>query len=177
MQVRVLEEAGHRWAMLGLSLSYNQPIEKMPAVAAKLLPKGDSHVKFLESIVVWLDVTAPRYWWQQFDTYRVGVTKQSESTMHTLLKRPLAQGDFERPIPETTLHLLNDLIAKKRFDEVKTLLPEGFLQRRVVRANYKTLRHIVGQRHDHCLPEWQAFIQEVLAQVEHPAYLTVGVLE
>jgi hypothetical protein len=122
-------------------------------------------------------LTKSRFWNTELDTYRVGITKQSESTMHTLLKRPLAQKDFERPIPETALHLLNGLIAEKRFNEVKTLLPEGFLQRRIVCANYKTLRHIVGQRHDHRLPEWQAFIQEVLAQVEHPAYLTVGVLE
>ena len=123
------------------------------------------------------DSSQSRFWNTEFDTYRVGITKQSESTVHTLLKRPLAQEDFERPIPETTLHLLNELIAEKRFDEAKNLLPEGFLQRRVVCANYKTLRHIIGQRHDHRLSEWQTFIQEVLAQVERPAYLTVSVLE
>jgi hypothetical protein len=162
--------------MLGLSLSYNQPVAKMPAVAARLLPRGGSHVKFLESIAVWLDITAPRYWWQQFDTYRIGITKQSESTMHTLLKRPLVQADLERPIPETVLDALNERIAAKRFDEVKALLPEGFLQRRIVCTNYKALRHIVGQRHDHRLAEWQTFIRAVLEQVEHPEYLTVGVM-
>ena len=80
MHVRILEEHGHDSALLGLSLSYDQTPERMPAVAERLRFRGDGHNKFLESILVWLDVTAPRYFWQQFDTYRVGVTKQRQST-------------------------------------------------------------------------------------------------
>lgn len=171
MKVIVLREAGWKEAMFGLSLSYKQPIEKMPEVARKLLPKGGSHIKFLESVAVWLDVTAPRYWWQQFDTYRVGMTKQSESTMHTLMNRPLSQQDFEIKIPDTVLNALNELIEAGDFRKSKAVLPESFLQRREVCTNYRELRHIIGQRYDHRLPEWQFFVGEVLEQVERPFFL------
>ena len=83
MNVTVLNEAGYQEALLGLSLSYEQSLDKMPAVAERLAQRDNGHNKFLESIVVWLDVIAPRYWWQEFDTYRIGVSKQSSSTMHT----------------------------------------------------------------------------------------------
>ncbi|MCK9240314.1 hypothetical protein [Desulfocurvus sp.] len=59
-------------------------------MAEKLAPLDKGHNKVLESMCVWLDVRMPRYWWQEFDTYRVGVTKQSESTMHILIRIALA---------------------------------------------------------------------------------------
>ena len=171
MKVTILNEAGYDEAMLGLSLSYDQPVENMPAAALKLLPLGGSHIKFLESIVVWLDITAPRYWWQQFDTYRVGVTKQSGSTMHTILKRPLEQTDFDRLVPLQTLNRLNGLIEDKLFDQLKAELPEGFLQRRIVCINYRTLRHIMEQRRNHRLEGWCLFIQSIKEQAQHPEFL------
>lgn len=171
MKVQVLREAGYEEALLGLSLSYNQPIEKMPRVADRLYCHDDGHNKFLESIAVWLDIIAPRYWWQQFDTYRVGMTKQSESTMHTLMKKPLSQESFEHPIHPDTLERLNALIAARDFETVKVELPEGFLQRRVVCTNYKVLRHIVTQRLRHRLPEWTVFCQEVCSQLAHGDYM------
>lgn len=171
MEVKILRESGWEEAMFGLSLSYNQPVEKMPGVARKLLPRGGSHIKFLESVVVWLDITAPRYWWQQFDTYRVGMTKQSGSTMHTLMVRPLTQEDFEEEIPPAVLDAVNDAIAARDFRLAKVILPESFLQQRQLCTNYKELRHIVGQRHNHRLPEWQVFVKEVLRQAERPFYL------
>jgi len=81
MHTRVIKEAGYEEALLGLSLSFNADLERMPKRAEKLAPLDKGHNKCLESIAVWLDVRAPRYWWQEYDTYRVGVTKQSESTM------------------------------------------------------------------------------------------------
>ena len=170
MKVTVLNEAGYDEAMLGLSLSYNQPLANMPAVARKLLSRGGSHIKFLESITVWLDITAPRYWWQQFDTYRIGVTKQSESTMHTLTKRELTEDDFE----SITLHVLKTInwhIRNSDLSLVKAVLPEGFLQRRIMCANYRTLRCILAQRFQHELPEWEIFRQAVFNQVKHPDFL------
>jgi len=171
MEVIILREAGHQEALLGLSLSYDQPIDRMSDVARKLAGRDNGENKFLESIAVWLDVTAPRYWWAQADTYRVGVTKQSASTMHTILRRPLAQGDFERPLPEDTLAKLNALIDARNFDDLKNQLPEGFLQRRIVCTNYKALRHMIAQRHDHRLREWHFFCEAALSQVEHPEFL------
>ena len=143
----------------------------MPEVARRLALKGDGHNKFLESIVLWVDITAPRYWWQQFDTYRVGITKQSESTMHTMTKRPLTQGDFEHRIPAETLAHLNDLIAGKDWKQVKRLLPEAFLQRRIVCLSYMALQRMIRQRATHRLEEWRTFVDQILKQVAHPKFL------
>ena len=172
MKVRVLHEAGFEEAMLGLSLSYGQEPHDMPPVAEKLLKKGGSHVKFLESINVWLDITAPRYWWAQADTYRIGTTKQSGSTMHTMTKRELTQDDFQGGIQvKALLDALNLHIRAKDWYWAKRHLPESFLQRRVVATNYKVLRHIIGQRLHHKLPEWQEFCLAVHDGVGFPEYL------
>ena len=169
MNVTVLKEAGYKEALLGLSLSYNsEPSEK---VASNLAWKHGGHNKFLESIVVWLDVDAPRYWWQQFDTYRVGTTKQSESTMHTLLRGNLSDSDFQGGCWYTLLKQLNLEISLKNFSWVKAHLPESFLQRRVVCTNYKTLQNICMQRATHKLPEWQLFIKELTEQLEHSEFV------
>jgi hypothetical protein len=171
MRIQVLREAGLEEALLGLSLSYSQPPEKMLAVARRLARRDDGSNKFLESIAVWLDVTAPRYWWQQFDTYRVGVTKQSASTMHTILRRPLSPADFAGALPPETLQRLNRLIEQRDLEAVKQELPEGFLQRRIVCTNYKALRHMVQQRHNHRLPEWRFFCTALQEQLAHPEFL------
>lgn len=171
MRLRVLEEHGHAAAMLGLSLSHRQDPARMPPVAQRLAFRGDGHNKFLESIVVWLDVVAPRYFWQEFDTYRVGVTRQSESTMHTITQRPLAQSDFAHPVLDAHLAHINGLIEGGRWEEAKWQLPESFLQRRIVSANYMALQRIVRQRASHRLAEWRAFIDQLVASVEHPEYL------
>ena len=84
MKIKILKEAGYDEALLGLSLSYNTKIERMDKVAAKLYCKDGGHNKFLESICVWLDITAARYWWQEFDTYRIGVTKLGSGTTMAL---------------------------------------------------------------------------------------------
>jgi hypothetical protein len=171
MRIEVLDERGYESALLGVSLSYKQDPDRMPEVARRLAHKGGGHNKFLESIVLWLDVTAPRYWWQQFDTYRIGVTKQSESTMHTMTKRPLTQGDFEHPVPVAQLAHLNKLIAEKEWKQVKWLLPESFLQRRIVCLNYMALQRMIRQRATHKLEEWQAFIDQILGQIAYPEFL------
>ena len=171
MKIEVLREAGYTEALLGLSLSYNTQLDRMPEVALRLAGMDKGHNKFLESIVVWLDITAPRYFWQQFDTYRVGVTKQSESTMHTAMKRWLTPRDFDGRIHPDALAHLNYSIRRKNFDMLKCELPEGFLQRRIVCCNYKSLKHIIGQRHNHRLPEWQIFCQAIQAQVEYKEFL------
>lgn len=169
--VKVLEEHGYESAMLGLSLSFNQRPEDMPMVAGKLARlEDDSENKFLRQIFLWLDITAPRYWWSQMDTYSVGVTRQSGSTMHSLLKRPLIQEDFADGVPHVFLELLNGAIAAGNLEEAKGLLPESFLQRRILTLNYTVLRRIIAQRHNHKLQEWHDFIDQL--QVEHPEFLT-----
>jgi len=178
MTVNILNEAGYEQALFGLSLSYKAAIERMPERAAKLAWKQDGHNKFLQFIYVWMDVTAPRFWWQQADTYQfrhdlfssMG-TKQSESTMHTLMSRRLTQEDFVEPIEIEILAMLNSGIEAKNFRWVKRHLPEGFLQRRAWCMNYATLQRLFIQRGTHRLADWQWFLQSVLSQVQHPEFL------
>lgn len=170
MHVEVIEEAGFASALLGISLSYKtgKPDKK---VADRLAFKQGGHNKFLESMIAWLDVTAPRYWWSQFDTYRVGTSKQSESTMHTLMSGTLSQEDFQGGCDRSILEVLNKNISKRDFIFVKAHLPESYLQRRIICTNYKVLQHIVAQRSSHRLPEWQLFIEGILAQLKYPSYI------
>lgn len=84
MQVLKLEEAGFKSAMIGLAKSYKITVDKAREVSRSLYKKDGGHNKFLEHMYLWLDVTAPRCWWQEADTYRLS-SKQSESTMHTLV--------------------------------------------------------------------------------------------
>lgn len=174
MEVEILNEAGYNEAIYGLSLSYNvDDMDKMKSVANNLAQKEGGHNKFLESIILWIDVDAPRYWWSQMDTYRVGMTKNSESSMHTLLKRELANNDFENPINPVVLDTVNLLIRNKEFEMVKDHLPEGFLQRRIICTNYKTLRNIIQQRYTHKLRAWHIFIDELYKQIKYPQFLPI----
>ena len=169
--VRIISEHGFDEAALGLSLSYEREADNMPPVMRRLYAADGGHNKFLESIYLWIDVTAPRHFWQQFDTYRVGITKQSGSTMHTLTRRPVTQADFETAIPDETLARLNALIAAKDLHALKNELPEGYLQRRIVCLNYKALRNIIAQRRTHRNKPWQVFCQAMIEQSRHTAFL------
>ena len=198
MGVTVLEEGGFAPALLGLGLShgltsgvsFNEMLDddllmdRLLGVQSKLASKEGGHNKFLESIQVWIDIEAPRYWWQEADTYRVGTTKQSESTMHTISYRYLTQADFVRDINQVQLDCINDMIENHRsskelkdywFLRLKGALPEGFMQRRIVSTNYKVLRNMWFQRRHHRLPEWAIFFKDVLNQVTEPALITTEV--
>ena len=128
-----------------------------------LIAKGDSHAKVMREVVVWMVIEAPRYWWQEFDTYRVGVMEMSTSTMHKILASPLTLDDFERgsDIPLYVIDYLNSLIRKGDLLQVKKNLPESFLQKRAVCFNYQVLRHIYFDRKNHKLPEWHTFIDTI----------------
>ncbi len=108
MIVDVLKVDGIEEALLGMGLSYGLTSDKkirclkdpklaarLTKICAKCAQRGNGEDKFLRMIQIWADVTAPRFWWAEFDTYKVGTVALSESTMHTLGKRPLAQEDFE----------------------------------------------------------------------------------
>jgi hypothetical protein len=176
MHVDILNECGYNESAIGFSLSYNITVER----AKELLPKyafgkpGEN--KFLESMSIWIDVTAPRFWFQEFDTYRVGISKQSSSTMHTIMKKRIDNDDFEYPIPEEYLQKLNDvredyLHTSVALNLLKGMLPEGFLQRRIVSMNYKCLQNMYNQRKDHKLPQWHMFLDTVLKEIEHPEFI------
>ena len=174
MKIIILEEHGFESAMRGLARSFNQDVAKMPAVALNLGPKDLGHNKFLESIVVWIDIDAPRFWWSEFDTYRVGVTKQSDSTMHTLKRRLLTMDDFEMPIDADYPELLNLKILSVNIDieNVKNALPDGFIQGRTVCMNYKAIRNMILQRRNHKLPQWRKFC-EAMKNLKYAEYLGI----
>lgn len=175
MKATILREAGVEEALLGLSLSYNVPLDynRMYNRALKLSHLDKGHNKFLESIQVWLDITAPRYWWSQFDTYRIGVTKQSESTMHTLMRCVFFKdSQFAEGTPTAIIDALNEFRTTcANLETLKRALPESFLQRRIVSTNYKALKGMVDQRTSHKLSEWQCFIQCLRDGLKFPEFI------
>jgi hypothetical protein len=192
MIVNVLKESGREEALLGLSLSFydhQEPLDDWwdinKSVRAErrggaLAFKGGGHNKFLASIGVWLYIQAPRCWWSEFDTYKVGVTANSSSTMHTLDKRLTTPDDYEVGTSFLSVRAFNACIEEyknpesehyKDISRLKCNLPEGWLQERQVSTNYMSLQNIIRQRANHRLTYWSTFIDAVLDQVEHPELL------
>ena len=138
-------------------------------LAKKLIAAGTEHRKFLRMIYVTVDVTAPLYWWKECDTYKVGTTANSCSTMHTLTKRPFTMDDFsfEDLIEEDAKAVVATFEEMRQaYNETKdqrvwrcliTLLPSGFMQRRTLGLNYEVLLSIHRQRKNHKLTEWHTF--------------------
>ncbi|MCK5450227.1 MAG: hypothetical protein KAI70_00525 [Candidatus Omnitrophica bacterium] len=171
ISVEVLSENGYHQAMLGLSLNKDQPVEKMGDVANKLCDKDGGHNKFMEQIIVWLMVRAPRYWWQEADTYRMS-SKSSQSTMHTILSNRLAPQNFELDsVTHETLDFCNYFIRNNKLFELKRVLPEGFMQKRMWMLSYKAIRNIVLQRKNHRLPHWTKLISVLRNNLKHPELL------
>ena len=143
--------------------------EDRDRVATKLAPMDGGHNKFLEQIQYWILVQAPLFWWKQADTYRVGISKSSESTMHKSWKNGLTQEMFEYPVFQDTLDAINDAIReygsqivtadRKQFLEkvIVNNLPDGYLQTRLLNVNAKCLRNMYFQRCDHKLKQWRDF--------------------
>lgn len=146
-------------------------------LSKKLQKAGPEHCKHLRMIMVYADITAPRYWWMEFDTYRNGVEKVSCSTMHKLTSRPLTMDDFEHDglldeVLEDFIYLANNSIKhikgelpiKATEEDQKNVwrgliqgLPQSYLQKRTVMMSYAALRNIYRQREGHKLKEWAQF--------------------
>ena len=133
--------------------------EKDTELIRKLVAKGPSHRKFMRQILLSVDITAPRYWWTQFDTYKVGVTACSESTMHTIMDRPIAFTDFAPLVDSDIMDRLEEYRKLNMFERVVANLPQSYLQKRHVTMNYEVVRNIREQRSGHKLHEWQEFIK------------------
>lgn len=162
---------GFQWALEKARLSHGSQSDSVGLkndalgvedwhLAKKLVRAGDSHSKFMRCITVWMTITAPRYWWQQWDTYTFK-EELSESTMHTIMDERLYHDDFVAGLPTEWLDYLNKLIERGQFERVKALLPEGFMQTRGVITNYQTLRTVYHQRINHRLWEWQEFCRSL----------------
>ena len=178
MEVKILNEAGYKEALLGLSFSYKLEVSYTPNMCSNinktraeiLAFSNGGHNKFLEQIQTWICIKAPMYWWKQFDTYRF-CSKSSKSTMHTIMKRLLTKEDFTDNVTAESILFVNLLIGQKKFNRVIAELPMGYLQTRLVNVSYKTLQNIVAQREGHKVKEWDFFISEVLSNIKHPEFL------
>ena len=151
-------------------------------LAQTLIRAGSEHRKFMRQIFVSVDITAPLYWWKEFDTYKVATVSNSCSTMHKLADTPITldcfeMGDFTPLIDNFKIDLswqtivtyleqlrqkYNETKDKRYWKELIRLLPESWLQKRTVTMNYENLLGICskGQRRFHKLTEWSVdFIQ------------------
>lgn len=190
MKVKIEHEAGYTLALKYMAYSFKDravepdewwdthKFDRAVKRSVALAPLGAGHNKFLRQITLYVDIEAPRCWWSEFDTYKVGTVANSESTMHTLAKRPPEASDFEPGTHPAVIETFRNLWGELKSDvtALKLALPEGYLQRRGVTMNYATLRTIIEQRQGHRLRQWGEFIAQIVPQLEHPELL-VGVLK
>ena len=138
----------------------------------RLVKAGPEHAKYRRMIVVYADVTAPRYWWAEYDTYKVGTVANSCSTMHKIADKNFTTEDFstEHLVGKSFAALKNTLdvmnlerehyLATKDKDcwwQMIQLLPQSYNQKRTIMLNYEVLANIYRQRLNHKLDEWREF--------------------
>lgn len=164
--------------------------EKDLELMKRLYKAGSEHRKYLRQIFVSMDITAPLYWWKEFDTYKVGTVSNSCSTMHTIHKKKFELDDFSiehvsgdslevnykyvkywnKPI-DALVDLIDILNAcrekyletkdKKWWWQLIQLLPSSYNQKRTITMNYENVITIIKQRTGHKLDEWNLFIDEL----------------
>lgn len=148
------------------------------ALMKKLYVAGQPHRKYLRQIFVAMDITAPLYWWKQFDCYKVGVTTDSCSTMHRIASQEFTRGDFSHehldltyPLKclDQTIHVLNTEREKYLETKDKThwwsmiqLLPSSYNQKRTITMSYENVMNILDYRQGHKLDEWNDFCKTLL---------------
>lgn len=138
----------------------------------RLVSAGSDHSKFMRMITVTVDITAPLYWWKEYDAYMVGTVRNSCSTMHKIADKKFTLDDFSCEHLDgwsvEGLVTIIDLLNKYRFDYLETnnkddwwqmiqLLPSGYNQRATVQLNYAVLRNMYHARKNHKLDEWRDF--------------------
>ncbi len=141
-------------------------------LARTLAKSGSDDRKYLRMIFVSVDITAPLYWWKEYDTYKVGTVANSCSTMHKIHAKAFERDDFSHErMSESALACLDGVIAvleeaRRRFVETKDkahwhdmiqLLPTSYNQMRTCTMNYENLINMYYARRNHKLPEWHAF--------------------
>ena len=142
------------------------------SLAVRLAKAGNDHRKYLRMIFVSVDVTAPLYWWKEYDTYKVGTVANSCSTMHKIHAKAFERDDFSCDrMSDFALECLDNTIAaledrRQKFLETKEsaywhdmiqLLPSSYNQMRTCTMNYENLINIYYARRNHKLPEWHKF--------------------
>lgn len=145
------------------------------ALMKKLVKAGTDHSKFMRMINVTFDITAPLYWWKEFDTYKVGTVRNSCSTMHKVTSKEFTLDDFsheqltdsaiERWLEPTIeglniarqMYIEKDGKSKAAWWQIIQLLPSSYNQRATIQLNYAVLRNIYHSRKNHKLDEWIDF--------------------
>lgn len=142
----------------------------------RLCRAGSDHRKFLRQIFVSVDITAPLYWWKEYDTYKVGTTANSTSTMHKIHSKPFEVEDFSTDhMNEGTMETLELIIKqleilREDFNETKNktswysmiqLLPSSYNQMRTCTMTYENIRNMYTARKNHKLEEWHTFCRWV----------------
>ena len=142
----------------------------------KLIKAGTDHSKFMRMITVYCDITAPLYWWKEYDTYKVGTVANSCSTMHKIHAEELTFNDFshehlgneEFDILGAVIYSLNwnrqkflETKEKSYWKKMIQMLPSSYNQKRTVQLNYAVLRNMYHSRKNHKLDEWHTFCEWV----------------
>ena len=148
------------------------------SLASRLAKAGSDHRKSLRQVIVSMDITAPLYWWKEFDTYKVGTVANSTSTMHKIQAKEFSREDFSCDrMTDEALAVLDSMIAfleseRVKFNETKDksawhnmiqLLPSSFNQMRTVSMNYEVLINIYYARRHHKLAEWHELCEAIEA--------------
>ena len=141
-------------------------------LAKRLARAGSDHRKFIRQIFVSVDITAPIYWWKEYDTYKVATVANSNSTMHKIQAKEFAMEDFSTdhltPEAKASFKKYIEVIEESRLKFLETkdksywynmiqMLPESYNQLRTCSLNYETLTNIYYARKDHKLAEWHTF--------------------
>jgi len=148
-------------------------------LAGRLARAGSDHRKFLRQIFVSVDITAPLYWWKEFDTYKVGTVANSTSTMHKIHAKAFERADFSHDrLDEGGLAALDAMIAyleserekfvadkanKQAWHNMIQLLPSSYNQMRTVTMNYENLINIYYARRAHKLAEWHTLCDWIMS--------------
>ncbi len=154
----------------------------------KLVKGGTDHSKFMRMINVTCDVTAPLYWWKEFDTYKVGTVANSCSTMHKIHEKQFEMDDFSHEnMTASGIYMLDKVIGElnvSRFEYRRTkdkkywwdmiqLLPSSYNQKRTVQLNYQVLRNMFHARKEHKQDEWRVEFCEWIKTLPYSELITM----
>lgn len=157
MEVSNIKTAFVEDALEFAGLPYEKGKPKTSTLIALANASQRSHGKFLRQMMISFVATAPTYWWIEFDTYKIGTTRMSTSTMHTLMKG-VSEDNFEPILRPESVQEINRLIAEGDLLAVKAVLPASFRYTSFVTMNYEVLRNIYRDRLTHKLYQWREFL-------------------
>lgn len=186
-----------RETIVGYDVEYRAVGMNDRALMKKLVKAGSDHAKFMRMINVTADITAPLYWWKEFDTYKVGTVANSCSTMHTIANKEFVLDDFSHehltPAAIATIRTVIERLnfarkeflkgrkgsefgmpsAKEYWWDMIQLLPTSFNQKRTVQLNYAVLHNMYHARRNHKLDEWRNFCSWV-ESLPYAELITLG---